>query len=538
MRFQREIGGILNWMLILLAAVGLVASIVIPGRALTREAQEMAQARQDMLSIVTAENRAYSENQQYFGTLDSLQTFIDWQTARYGGVIDSLSGFFETTEHPVEEVNLAADQAGGLREYLQYVEDLVARDRYVAIADSVFRYLRFQGDLQIGAPEFRRVFDEVSDALQSERLEPAEFEALAVKVDSLELVYRADPGQLEQYSAYREDLYLSRALLPARDRFQATLEHVDAYLEAGDRAPGSLRVASSQADSLRFCFLFGGDAEASESLEEISNFLAYRADLIEREDGYAALFGVVGDYMRDQARDPEIAREMSDFADSLKYCFLFDSPGLMGTPVTEAEGGERAEPISRTLDLSQISNFLYGLSSSWNVQLDSLTVVVPETRRAAHREARKELKRRIAEDQAVKMTEAIGHADKLDLMRGELSEKLGKLEEELVDQRSKLPKVREALESRLAGGTVSNVTLVELRDLFEANLLGNPARSAELKRQISTLEREQFPPSTFNKYSPAFPRVMYRLELDGDKVSVRCLRRDDYGEIIEGDATW
>ncbi len=535
MRPQREFGGVLNWILILLAAAGLVASIIIPGRAYSRAERERAVARQDMLDIVTAENRAYSETQHYLGSLDSLQLFLEWQTKRYDSVLDSLIAFFDLSEQGLEQVNRAATQAGDLREYLQYVGDLALRDAYVAIADSAYQYLRFRGDLQAGEAEFSRLFDEIAAALNADMLAPAEFEALAGKVDSLELIFRADPAQLEKYGAYREDLYLTRALIPARERFQATLKAVDTYLESGYRAPAALRVAASQADSLRFCFLFGGDAQASEALEDIHDFLAYRADLIERKDGYDHLFDLVADYLRDPGRDPEIARDMSDHVDSLKYCFLFDSPGALGVPLEEGADAE----VSRTADLSRISNFLYGLASAWNTQVDSLSEIIPESKRKAHKKARAELRTRFAQEQEKKLEEARGYAEALGVMKEEFATTLEHLNEDLVKKREAIPAVRAALEARIAGaGTQQTVTLAELRALFEQNLKGNPARAKQLKGQLTSLDRASFPPSSFHTHSPAYPRAMYRLELEGDKVSVRPFHREEFGEIVEGDATW
>ena len=540
MRSQREFGGVVHWLLILLATCGLFASIMIPGRAMSRAEREKAQARSEMLDIVTAENRAYSERQEYIGTLDSLQLFIDWQTRRYRVVRDSLSTFFGPAEHPVEAVDRAAAMAGKFREYLQYIEDLAIKDSYVAIADSVYRFLRYQADIQAGAGEFRRLFDEVGDALQNDVLEPAQFIELAVKVDSLELVFRADPEQLAAHNAYREVLYLTRALLPARERFQTSLTTLDGYLESGERWPSALRSAARRADSLRFCFVFGGSADASEALESVSNFLDYRADLLERHEGYESLFGTVAEYLRDPQRDPEIAREMSNHADSLKYCFLFDSPGLLGVPLAQAEQGAAAEaaPVNRPLDLSQISNFLYGTASTWNSQLDSLTELVPETERRAHGAARAELKERFAEDQAPKYEKASAFAAALEKMRGELTAKLADLETDLAQQREEIPAIREALETRLAGGTTETATLAGLRESFETNLAGNQRRHDQLVAQIARLDPSHFPPGQLSTHSPAHPRAMYRLEIDGDKISVRSFHREEFGGIIEGDATW
>ena len=540
MRPQREIGGAVNWLLILLATAGLVASIMIPGRAMSRAEHEKTQARKEMLEIVTFENRAYSERQEYIGTLDSLQLFLDWQTERYRVVLDSLGGFFETLEHPLEEVDRAAEKAAKLREYLQYVEDLSTKDRYVAIADSVYRFLRYQADIQSGAVEFRRLFEEVADALSSDAIEPAEFAKLASKVDSLELVFRTDPEQVEAHNAYREALYLTRGLIPARERFQTSLVDLDTYLESGGRWPEALRLAGRRADSLRFCFLFGGDASANQSLESIGNFLAYRADLIERREGYESLFGTVADYLRDESRDPEIAREMSNHTDSLKYCFLFDTPGVLGMPIaqTGTDGEEGTEVHDRPVDLSRISNFLYGMASAWNTQLDSLTEVVPESERRAHRKAREELKSRFASDQAAKLGRATGFAEKLELMRGELGGKLENIEADLAEHRALIPDVRAALEARLAGGAGETVTLAVLRETFESNLAGNESRYTQLKSQIERLDRSHFPRSKLSTHSPAHPQAMYRLEIEGDKISVRSFHRDDFGEIIEGDATW
>ena len=540
MRPQREIGGAVNWLLILLATAGLVTSIVIPGRAMSRAEHEKTQARKEMLDIVTSENRAYGERQEYIGTLDSLQLFLGWQTERYRVVLDSLGGFFETLEHPLEDVDRAARKAGKLREYLQYVEDLAIKDSYVAIADSVYRFLRYQADIQAGAGEFRRLFDEVADALSSDAIEPADFAKLASKVDSLELVFRTDPDQVEAHNAYREALYLTRGLIPAREKFQTSLVDLDTYLESGGRWPEALRLAGRRADSLRFCFLFGGDSDANESLESISNFLDYRADLLERREGYESLFGTVAEYLRDGSRDPDIARDMSNHTDSLKYCFLFDTPGVLGMPIDQAEAvGEDAPEIhDRPVDLSRISNFLYGLASSWNTQLDSLSEVVPESQRGAHRKAREELKSRFASDQAPRLDRATGFAEALQAMRGELGDKLARLEADLAAKRALIPGVRAALEARLAGGAGETVTLAVLRETFESNLAGNKTRYDQLDAQLARLDRSSFPPSKLHTHSPAHPKAMYRLEIEGDKISVRSFHRDDFGEIIEGDATW
>ncbi len=540
MRPQREIGGAVNWLLILLATAGLVTSIVIPGRAMSRAEHEKTQARKEMLDIVTFENRAYGERQEYIGTLDSLQLFLGWQTERYRVVLDSLGGFFETLEHPLEDVDRAARKAGKLREYLQYVEDLAIKDSYVAIADSVYRFLRYQADIQAGAGEFRRLFDEVADALSSDAIEPADFAKLASKVDSLELVFRTDPDQVEAHNAYREALYLTRGLIPAREKFQTSLVDLDTYLESGGRWPEALRLAGRRADSLRFCFLFGGDSDANESLESISNFLDYRADLLERREGYESLFGTVAEYLRDGSRDPDIARDMSNHTDSLKYCFLFDTPGVLGMPIDQAEAvGEDAPEIhDRPVDLSRISNFLYGLASSWNTQLDSLSEVVPESQRGAHRKAREELKSRFASDQAPRLDRATGFAEALQAMRGELGDKLARLEADLAAKRALIPGVRAALEARLAGGAGETVTLAVLRETFESNLAGNKTRYDQLDAQLARLDRSSFPPSKLHTHSPAHPKAMYRLEIEGDKISVRSFHRDDFGEIIEGDATW
>jgi hypothetical protein len=365
-------------------------------------------------------------------------------------------------------------------------------------------------------------------------LAPSEFEALAGKVDSLELVFRADPEQLQKYSAYREDLYLTRALIPARERFQATLTAVDTYLESGYRAPAALRVAASQADSLRFCFLFGGDAQASEALEGIHDFLAYRADLIERQAGYDNLFDLVAVYLRDAGRDPEIARDMSDHVDSLKYCFLFDSPGALGTPINEGDA-----PPNRTADLSRISNYLYGLASAWNTQVDSLSEIVPESKRSAHKRARAELRARFSQEQESKLEEAVGYADQLGVMKVELAASLERLNEDLAEKRRAIPAIRVALETRIAGaGNQETVTLAELRTLLEQDLKGNPLRAKQLQGQLTRLNRSAFPPSSFHSHGEAYPRAMYRLEVEGDKISVRPFHREEFGEIIEGDATW
>ena len=516
---------------IVVAAVCLVATIMIPSRAMTVADEQMAQARTDMVDIVTFQNRAYGERKEFIGTLDSLQLFVDWQTTRYNGVVDTLEVFFGATAHATEDVAGAAEMAGDLREYFQYVvdpEDPSTGDKFVAFADSIFQFLRYQQDVQEKAEDFRRIFGEVEAELSADMIGQAAFLKLAGKVDSLELAFRAYPEQMALHGLYREALYLTRALLPGQERFKSDFFELEAYLAGGaPRDVESLRNAAAVADSLRFGFLFGGDSGAGEGLEWTANFLDYRADIVDRRDGYISLFGSVSDYLRDAARDPELARGLSDDADSLKYCFLYDE---------EAVGQEGA--VDRLGDLSRISNFLYGLSSAWNAQLDSLTEVVPESMRNKHRRARDELKVQFAEDQAAKLEKAKAFADDLGVMLGEFTATLESVDEDLSAQSASIGAFREAFEARLGQRLDASVSLADLAALLEVNAVGQEARFASLARGLAGLDRSQFPPSEVRQYSPAPPQARYRLEIEGDKVSVRCFHRDDFGEIKEGDPTW
>lgn len=535
MELRQERGGIVLWILILIAAVGMSAAIYLPGLALSRTETEVSTCRAQLLDIVTFENRCFTETKAYVGTLDSLQTFLGDQTERYDMVVDSLTSFFDLTDQPLESVEDAANLAGNLREYLQYVGDLEIKGHYVAIADSVFQFLKYQGEIQRNAGDFRRLFDEISQALEQHVIDANSFSALASQIDSLELAFRADSLQLAQHQEFREVLYLTRALLPARDAYTGALGRLGEYLESGPRGVEDLRQSAAVADSVRFAFLFGGDGESAETLESIANLLKYRGDLVERRSGYESLFDEVALYLRDPARDPEEARERSDHVDSLKYCFLFTDPQPM------EEGQEKV--IDRTTHLGQISNYLYGLASSWNAQVDSLSEVVPESQRRAHRVARAELMERFAQAQAgaIKTEKSEGYAVVLGEMKVALGALLDGLDAELRGKTEALPPVQEALNARLAGSTTQNVDLTKLRETFESNLLGQEVRYAQLKGQLTGengLNRSKFPPDSLVAYCPAYPRARYRLEIDGDKVSARCFHGEDHGQILQGDPNW
>lgn len=561
---QREMGSVLLKALIVLAIIGLFASILIPQTEMRKLEVKKEQAHSDMLALLTFQNRYFTSTQEFTTNLDSLQKFIDEQTTDYRSKFEELKTFTKSGNMLASD-SLLLDFAGiakNLKLYFQYDSK-----EYVPVLDSLARYLKYTGRINGKQDYYHSLYDKIRESvapgertcLTIDKLQP-----LLATADSLDFtlvnakgtIVTAIEDTIEQVLSLVEiDEFLEKYpkstiiprdfvtaidsikhfilsehfLAPCNDNHTAMLEELRNYFENGERKPDLLKKYSVSADSLKWLFRFS-ERENAELLGRMRGFLLFKASLTPRAAEYSGRFTQISDYLEELPDNFRTIKNASDWVDSLKTTFQYS---LLN---------EEQQPHSTRLDT--VGNYFYAAYSWAKAKRDSIKKESSEEELSDEvLDSEASVLFKIKRDQMQEEeTEKRTHLKKImNDLQGEFDDEYGDGAEPLFQ--SWLPKLdilikKNHLErsGESSGFTNFQVRIETLQALFSKTMEG---ADTELRRLGAKLDDiKSFPASEVPFFCPDFPGVRYKIEIDHSKIHILPFDIEEHGQIREGEAVW
>ena len=563
MNMRDQSGSVLLKVLIFMTVAGLALVILLPQAEMRAKELEISQAREEMLALLSFENRYFTTNREYTANLDTLQKFLNEQTETYKTMIDDLKAFIQS-ENMLESDSLLLDFAAKTEElklYFQY-----DRKEYTPVLDTLGRFMKYVGQVNSKRDYYNSIFDMVIEytsgsegsCLTIDKLQPiflatdsldfamlhAEGKVVTVIEDTLEMVL-----SLEEAAEFKLDypkatviprdfvtaidsikhyIQYVHFLDPCNEAHSVMLEDLENFFIEGLKEPAELKRFAVTADSLKWLYRFT-DREYSETLGRIRGFLLFKAGLKPRISELSGKFDEIFGTLEVLPEGYRGFKEASDLVDTLKSVFRFS---------VQEEG-----VVPYTTRLDSITNYFYAPYSWAKTIKDSLKAAIADT------STEEEMDAALAEIVS-KKREAIQDSDIQ--IRSEfksmIEELKGRFLNENVDGEIAsfswwLPMIENLQETNMRERDAENEgfsdftgRMRDLKDLFNTTMDGT---EAEIRRHGAKLDLiTSLPPSEVPFYCPDFPGVRYKVEVELSKVNILPFDVAKHGHIREGEAVW